>query len=155
VRFLLIDRILELESGKRAVGIKNITMSEEFLAYHFPDMPVMPGVLIGESMVQLADWIIREHTDFKQMGLVTAFDRMRFRKFARPGDQLCLKVDILSWEENEVTAKGKALRGDKMIASMEFTLALVLLESLLTLEEARQHFGLIYKLPEIKARLPF
>ncbi len=154
MRFLLVDRILELESGKRATGVKNITMSEDFLAYHFPEMPIMPGVLIVESLVQLADWIIRERSDFQQMGFATAFDRIKFRRLVRPGDQLHLEVEILSWEDNQVAARGKVFCGDRLVTAVDFTLGLRPLEPLLASTEARRLYRLMRLLPETEERGP-
>jgi len=144
VRFLLIDRILELESGKRATGIKNVTMSEDYLTHHFPDRPILPGTLIIESLVQLADWIIREHGDFSQIGLATGFNRLKFRRVIRPGDQLRLEAEIVSMSEDEAQVKGKAFRGDALAASGSFTLALHSLNDYLSEKEARRLFGMLY-----------
>lgn len=147
MRFLLVDRILELESGKRAVGIKNVTMSEDFFAHHFPGNPIMPGVLIIESLVQLADWIVREHSDFQQIGQATTYERIKFRRMVRPGDQLRLEVNVLLWDEDRVTVVGKASCNGKMVTVVDFTLGLRPLESFVASEEARCHFQLIRKSP--------
>jgi 3-hydroxyacyl-[acyl-carrier-protein] dehydratase len=139
---------VELESGKRATGIKNVSMSEDFLAHHFPGMPIMPGTLIIESLVQLADWIIREHSGFEQIGLATAFRRIKFRRMVRPGDQLRLEVALVSWDENQVTAVGKAFCQDKIVTTVEFTLGLRPLDRLLACEEARRQYELIRTSPD-------
>jgi len=147
VRFLLIDRILELESGKRATGIKNVTMSEDFFAYHFPDMPIMPGMLITESLVQLADWVIRESSDFTCLSLVTGFERLKFRQIVRPGDQLRLEVEIVTWEGQQAVVKGKAFCDGKLVTATDFTLAVQPVEPWLTPGEARRLFQMIHPVP--------
>lgn len=143
MRFLLVDRILEMESGKRAVGIKNVTLSEDFLTYHFPEMPIMPGMLIAEALVQLSDWLVRETTDFQAMGIATAFERMRFRHLVRPGDQLRLEVEILSRTETEAAVKGKAFCEGTSVATVDFTLGLQPIDPYLTSDEARRLYRLI------------
>jgi 3-hydroxyacyl-[acyl-carrier-protein] dehydratase len=143
MRFLLVDRILEMESGRRATGIKNVTMSEEFLAYHFPDRPIMPGALITESLVQLADWIVRESSDFQQMGLPMAFDRLKFRRFVRPGDQLFLEAEITSHTDSQVAVRGRALCQEQQMVTAAFTLALYPMDDFHTVEEARRHYRIL------------
>jgi 3-hydroxyacyl-[acyl-carrier-protein] dehydratase len=144
VRFLLVDRILELERGKRALGIKNVTLSEDFLAYHFPEMPIMPGMLITESLVQLADWVIRESADFRQMGLATAFERLKFRQIVRPGDQLRLEVEIVRRDDQEAAVRGQASCDGKLVAAAHFTLGLHPVEPWLTTDDARRLYRMIH-----------
>lgn len=143
MRFLLVDRILELERGKRASGVKNVTMSEEFLAYHFPDMPIMPGVLIVEALVQLADWLIREHSDFTRIGLPIAFDRLKFRHLVRPGDQLLLEVAIVSQDEEQAAVHGTAACNGKTMATANFSLRLLPIDCFLSSEEARRMYRVL------------
>jgi 3-hydroxyacyl-[acyl-carrier-protein] dehydratase len=143
VRYLLVDRIVELERGRRATGIKNVTMSEDFLTDHFPEQPVMPGVLIAESLVQLADWVVRESSGFQCIGLASSFERLRFRHFVLPGDQLRLEVEILSQEGAQATVKGKAYRGDQLVTSAEFTLGLHSAAEHVSAEESRHQFEII------------
>jgi 3-hydroxymyristoyl/3-hydroxydecanoyl-(acyl carrier protein) dehydratase len=150
LRFLLVDRIVELESGKRATGIKNVTMSENFLAYHFPDMPIMPGLLIVEALVQLADWIIREDTGFTRMGLPVAFDPVKFRRMVRPGDQLRLEASILSRDESQAEIRAMAYCEGSLVTTADFTLEIQTLETMLTPEEAARLFRLIHLQPEKK-----
>ncbi len=148
MRFLLVDRIVEIESGRRATGIKNVTMSEEFLAYHFPDRPIMPGALITESLVQLADWIIRESSNFQQMGLPVTFDRIKFRRFVRPGDQLFLEAEITSRTDREVAVRGRALCQEQQMVTAAFTLALYPMDDFHTVEEAQRHYRVLRGLEE-------
>jgi 3-hydroxyacyl-[acyl-carrier-protein] dehydratase len=143
VRFLLIDSILELDPGARAVGIKNVTMTEDFLADHFPDRPIMPGVLILESLVQLADWIIRDASDFDKIGVATGFDRIKFRRVARPGDQLRLEVDLSASDGGTHEFRGKAYSGDEIAASAHLTIAEAPLADYLDADLARASFAIL------------
>ena len=124
MRFLLVDRIVDLEPGRKATGIKNVTMSEDFLADHFPEQPIMPGVMIAEALAQLADWVVREDSDFQCVGVVDGFERLRFRNFVSPGDQLRLEVEITDRDASRASVKGRAFRGDQVVTSAEFTLAM-------------------------------
>lgn len=140
MRFLLVDSILELKSGQAASGVKNVTMSEDFLALHFPDFPVMPGTLIAEALVQLADWVIRESTAFQQMGMVVAFEQLKFRQMVRPGDQLRLAVEIVARDDDRARVQGKAFCKDVAVAVARFTLELQPLQPLQAPEDARKLF---------------
>ncbi|ALS26062.1 3-hydroxyacyl-ACP dehydratase FabZ [Paenibacillus cisolokensis] len=93
--FLLIDRILEVEAGVRAVGIKNVTMNEPFFTGHFPGYPVMPGVLIVEALAQVGSvaMLMKEENRGK-LGFFAGIDGFRFRDQVKPGDTLRLEVEI-------------------------------------------------------------
>ncbi|MCQ4088134.1 3-hydroxyacyl-ACP dehydratase FabZ [Saccharibacillus sp. JS10] len=93
--FLLVDRILEVEPGKRAVGIKNVTVNEPFFVGHFPGYPVMPGVLIVEALAQVgsvAMMIVEENRG--KLGFFAGIDNFRFRGQVTPGDTLRLEVEM-------------------------------------------------------------
>lgn len=93
--FLLVDRILELEEGKRAVGLKNVTIHEEFFQGHFPHYPVMSGVLIVEALAQVSAVIMLTKAGNEgRLGLLAGIDHCRFKKQVKPGDQLRLEVVI-------------------------------------------------------------
>jgi 3-hydroxyacyl-[acyl-carrier-protein] dehydratase len=143
MRFLLVDRIIELERGRYARGIKNVTMSEDFLAEHFPERPIMPGILIAESLVQLADWVVRESTDFEQAGLAVTFERLKFRQFVQPGDQLQLEVDFIGHGSDRRQVKGKAVCEGQLVAAADFTLSVQPLEALLPRDEAARQYRLL------------
>jgi 3-hydroxymyristoyl/3-hydroxydecanoyl-(acyl carrier protein) dehydratase len=119
-------------------------MSEDVLAYHCPDAPIMPGMLIVEALVQLADWVIRESTDFQQMGLAIAFERLKFRRLVRPGDQLHLEVEIIARDENQATVKGRASCDGRPVTAANFTLGLQAVDPMLTPEDARRHYRIIH-----------
>jgi 3-hydroxyacyl-[acyl-carrier-protein] dehydratase len=144
MRFLLVDSIVELERGIRAVGIKNVTMSEDFLADHFPDQPIMPGMLIIESMVQLADWVVRQASDFTTLGVASSLERIKFRRMVRPSDQLRLEVRRLSEIDSAQTFQGRAYRLDDLVASALLTLALHPLGAYIDPQEARRTFEILH-----------
>jgi 3-hydroxyacyl-[acyl-carrier-protein] dehydratase len=120
--FLLVDRIIELVPATKAVGIKNVTMNEEFFRGHFPDQPIMPGVLIIEALAQVAGILA-----FKTGGATgkavyfMSIERAKFRKPVVPGDQLRLDVSILQHRGNVWKFSGNALVEDKIAAEAEFT----------------------------------
>ena len=94
--FLLVDRILEIESGKRAVGIKNVTANEPQFTGHFPDRPIMPGVLIVEAMAQLGAVLMLQLPNYQdKLALFAGIDDCRFRRVVVPGDTLRMEVEVL------------------------------------------------------------
>jgi 3-hydroxyacyl-[acyl-carrier-protein] dehydratase len=93
--FLLVDRIVEIEYGVRAVGIKNVTMNEPFFQGHFPNYPVMPGVLIVEALAQVgAVSLLGMEENKGKMAFFAGIDGVRFKRQVRPGDTLTLEVQI-------------------------------------------------------------
>ncbi len=119
---LLVDRIVEMEA-ERVVGIKNVTHNEAFFQGHFPDFPVMPGVLIVEAMAQAAA-ILSFRTmgikpDDKSVYYFAGIDRARFKKPVMPGDQLVLEVSIERTVRNVVKYAGKAYVGETLVAEAE------------------------------------
>lgn len=93
--FLLVDRVVEIEAGKRAVGIKNVTQNEPFFQGHFPDHPVMPGVLIVEAMAQVGAVGVMADEAFRgKLALFAGIDKVRFRRQVVPGDVLRMEVEI-------------------------------------------------------------
>lgn len=93
--FLLVDRIEELEPGVRAVGIKNVTANEDFFAGHFPEYPVMPGVLIVEAMAQVGSVaLLAVEENRGRIALFAGIDKVRFKRQVRPGDTLRITCEI-------------------------------------------------------------
>lgn len=124
--FLLVDRILEVEPGKRGVGIKNVTIDEPFFRGHFPGQPIMPGVLIVEAMAQVAGIVALLQRDFEGMTpYFTGIDRARFRKPVVPGDQLRIEAEITRVRGYMGRAACSASVDGKLVADGEFTFALI------------------------------
>jgi len=118
---LLIDRVMEIEPGKRIVGLKNVSANEQFFQGHFPGAPVMPGVLIVEAMAQcsavlfLMDLPDRE----KKLFLFGGVDKARFRKPVVPGDQLIMECEVLQRRASTVKMKGTARVNGAVVAEAE------------------------------------
>ena len=120
--FLLVDRILEVEPGKRIVGIKNVTYNEPYFPGHFPGRPIMPGVLIVEAMAQTAGVLAFKSLpegDQKKPVYFLGLDNVRFRKPVSPGDQLRLEVVITRHRQNIWGFQGKALVEGKLVAEAD------------------------------------
>ena len=110
MRFCLIDRITSLEPGRELSAVKTLSLAEEYLADHFPDFPVLPGVLILEALTQAAAWLIRVSEDFQHsMVVLREAKRVRFGQFVEPGQTLHVKVEIVSQDDRltEVKAEGR------------------------------------------------
>lgn len=122
--FLLIDRVIEMDMGKSLVAIKNVTMNEMFFNGHFPNRPVMPGVLILEAMAQAGGVLAYKSTNTSpQDGTLYYFagiDKARFRRVVEPGDQLRLEVTVLKSKRNIWMLEGSAYVGDELACSAEF-----------------------------------
>lgn len=120
--FLLVDRIDEVVEGERVVATKNVTMNEPFFQGHFPQMPVMPGVLIIEAMAQAGAVAVLAKDEFKgKIAFLAAVDKAKFRRNVVPGDTLRLEVELLKFKKNAGVAKGVAYVGDKKAAEAEIT----------------------------------
>jgi beta-hydroxyacyl-ACP dehydratase FabZ len=118
--FLLVDRIVELEA-ERIVGIKNVTVNEPFFMGHFPDFPVMPGVLIVEAMAQTAGILVLRSIPDRETKLVllVSVDAARFRKPVVPGDQLRLEMKVLKKKGTVAKMSGTATVGGVLVAEAE------------------------------------
>ena len=118
---LLVDRVLEMEPGKRIVCIKNVTANEQFFQGHFPGAPVMPGVLIVEAMAQCgALLVLRDIPDRAQkLFLFGGVDKARFRRPVIPGDQLRMEIEILAKRSNSVRIRGVATVDGEVVAEAE------------------------------------
>lgn len=125
--FLLVDRVLEVEPGKRIVAIKNVTVNEPFFQGHFPGAPVMPGVLIIEAMAQAgAALLLRDMPDRdSKLFLFTGIDGARFRRAVVPGDQLRLVVDVLQLRSRACRLRGVAEVEGQRAAEADLLSALV------------------------------
>jgi 3-hydroxyacyl-[acyl-carrier-protein] dehydratase len=124
--FLLVDKIVELEEGKKAVGIKNVTANEPFFQGHFPDYPLMPGVLIVEAMAQVGAIAMMSIEENKgKLGVFTGIDNVRFRKEVRPGDTLKMEVELIAMRRGIGKAEAKAYVGEDLVCSGNLMFALV------------------------------
>ena len=126
---LLIDRVIELEPKTRIVALKNVTVNEPQFTGHWPDNPIMPGVLTVEAMAQAGAALLltefsaeeREHN----MMVFRSIEEARFRKPVLPGDQLRIEVTVLNWRSTMVKLKGEATVEGKLVCDATFTAALV------------------------------
>lgn len=115
--FLMVDRIIELEEGKRAVGIKNVSSNEPFFQGHFPGHPIMPGVLIMEALAQVGAVLILtmpEHAGC--LALFAGLDDVKFKRQVIPGDQLRLELELIKFRKTFGVAQGKAYVGEALVA---------------------------------------
>lgn len=123
--FLLVDKIVEMEDGKRAVGLKNVTINEPFFIGHFPEYPVMPGVLITEALAQVgAAAILNVESNKGKIGFLAGLDNFRFRGQVVPGDTLMLEVEITRLKGSIGKGKATARVEDKVVAEGEIMFAL-------------------------------
>ena len=119
--FLLVDRIIEIDPGKRIVGYKNVTINEPFFQGHFPKHPIMPGVLIIESMAQVGGVLAFKSTKGSEGQLVffLGIDKAKFRKPVYPGDQLRIEVEVIQERPPFWRLKGMAYVDGKLVAEAE------------------------------------
>ncbi|MBA3660898.1 MAG: 3-hydroxyacyl-ACP dehydratase FabZ [Gammaproteobacteria bacterium] len=120
--FLLIDRVLEIDIGKSIVAIKNVTVNEAYFMGHFPERPVMPGVLILESLAQAGGVLAYKSTNSSPKDALYYFagiDNARFRRIVEPGDQLRLEVKVLRSKRDIWKLESAAFVGDELACSAE------------------------------------
>lgn len=122
--FLLVDRVLEKETGKRIVAIKNVTMNEPHFQGHFPGFPIMPGVLIVEAMAQVAGLMVMEK-GADSIPMFASIDNVKFKTPVRPGDQLRFEVEVVKIKGSFVRTAGKATVDGKVVAEAEFMCSIV------------------------------
>src|ERR1700724_870930 len=129
--FLLIDRVIEIQRKQRIVAIKNVTINEPFFAGHFPNLPIMPGVLIVEAIAQAGGALLLTEVEDRSDKLMvfTGIEKARFRRPVVPGDQLRLEVEVKSWHPTArsiaVRMEGVAYVGEKRVAQATVTCQLV------------------------------
>jgi 3-hydroxyacyl-[acyl-carrier-protein] dehydratase len=144
MRYLLIDHIIEWKSGERIKGIKNVAMSEDFLEFHFPKNPIMPGVLLLEALAQLTGWLEAASSDFRSWFLINKVRKCNFYGFALPGDQVELEVQSMS----KASADTKAYKGIGMVKgakkiTVEFEGEKIPLTEIEDIDEQKRFFQLL------------
>ena len=123
MKFALVDRVIELEPGKRIVAVKAVSLAEEYLADHFPTFPVLPGVLMLEALVESAAWLVRQHEDFAHsLVLLKEAKNVTYKSFVKPGHLLRVEVSCrqLAPDGSEFTGTGRC--DDTEVVKARFTL---------------------------------
>jgi UDP-3-O-[3-hydroxymyristoyl] N-acetylglucosamine deacetylase/3-hydroxyacyl-[acyl-carrier-protein] dehydratase len=124
--FLFVDRVIHLERGKRAVGIKNVTINDYFFKGHFPGRPVMPGVLMIEAMAQVGGIMMLSPKENRgKVAFFISIDNAKFRKTVIPGDQLVFEVVAGKIKSKTGKVHGKALVDGRIVAEADLMFALV------------------------------
>lgn len=146
MRYLLVDHITEYKPGELIRGIKNVAMSEDFLEFHFPKNPIMPGVMLLEALTQLTGWLEAASSDFKNWFLVSKVNKSNFYGFAFPGDQVELEVELVSGgEQNTKVYRGSGfVKGKKKIIT-EFEGEVIPLEDIEDTEEQKKFFKVLMR----------
>jgi 3-hydroxyacyl-[acyl-carrier-protein] dehydratase len=125
--FLLVDRILETDGSTHMVGLKNVTINEPFFQGHFPDHPVMPGVLLVEALAQVGVALLLFEDQRRDTKLIyfSAIDKCRFRQPVIPGDQLRIKVTVLKQRDRYFKMKGEATVDGNIVVEAELSCSVV------------------------------
>jgi len=123
--FILIDKIIEIEPGRRVKGIKYVRQEEYYFKGHFPSNPIMPGVLIVEAIAQtgaIAVLMLQENKG--KLVLFAGIDKARFKRIVRPGDELVIEVEMENFKRNVGKARGRAMVGDDIACTADIMFAL-------------------------------
>ena len=144
MRYLLIDHITEYKPDELIRGIKNVAMSEDFLEFHFPKNPIMPGVMLLESLVQLSGWLQAVSSNFSNWFLVTKVRKSNFYSFALPGDQVEIEIQRVQDENPDlIVYRGiGTVKGKKKIVA-EFEGEIVPIDDIEDTEEQRRFFKIL------------
>jgi len=123
MRFILIDKIVSLDSGKVIKAVKSVSLAEEYLADHFPTFPVLPGVLLLEGLIESASWLVREAENFAHsMILLEEARNVKYKSFLAPGAQVEYTVEARTIEENVSSFTGFGESGGERIVEARFGL---------------------------------
>jgi 3-hydroxyacyl-[acyl-carrier-protein] dehydratase len=124
MRFTLVDRVVELEPGKKIVAVKNLSLAEEYLADHFPGFPVLPGVMMLESMTQAAAWLLRVSEQFRHSIVVLKEARnVKYNKFVEPGQTLTVTAEWIERSDHEARFKAFGEVDGEQAVSARLTLS--------------------------------
>ena len=123
MRFILIDKVVSLEAGKQIQAVKNVSLSEEYLADHFPTFPVLPGVLLLEGLIESASWLVRSTENFAHsMILLEQARNVKYKSFLTPGSQIEYTVKARTIEENASSFSGTGISDGELIVEARFAL---------------------------------
>ena len=123
MKFGLVDRILELDRGKRIVTVKAVTLAEEYLSDHFPTFPVLPGVLMLEALIESAAWLVRDAQDFaSSVILLKEAKNVTYKSFVKPGNLLTLEVSCRGLEQGNSEFTGMGFCCEKEVVRAKFSL---------------------------------
>lgn len=124
--FLLVDKVIAIERKKKIVALKSVTINEPFFQGHFPDYPIMPGVLIVEAMAQAGGTLLLTEVPDRadKVMVFGGIERAKFRKPVVPGDQLRMEVEVIVWRSNAVKMEGKAFVEGKLVCEATISCAL-------------------------------
>lgn len=129
--FLLVDKIVEFEEGKRVKGVKNVTINEPYFTGHFPELPIVPGVMILESMAQVAGTLLlKEAKQSGEIAMLIGVDKVRFRKVVKPGDQMVILAELIQKKINFCKFKSNVYVNDSLVAEGELFIVLYKEESI-------------------------
>lgn len=142
MRFLLVDRIDQVDPGQSIRGAKNAAMSEDYFEWHFPERPIVPGVLILEACAQLAGWLEAASSDFERWFLLDTVTSARYYDFAVPGDRIELELERMpSDAEDRRAFRGESRVAGRRGATLEFAGRVVALDTLEDREAARRAYA--------------
>lgn len=129
--FLLVDKIVEFEEGRRVKGLKNVTINEPYFTGHFPELPIVPGVMILESMAQVAGTLLlKEAKQSGEIAMLIGIDKVRFRKVVKPGDQMVILAELIQKKINFCKFKSNVYVNDSLVAEGELFIVLYKEESI-------------------------
>jgi len=158
MRFNLIDKIVEVQAGSSLKAIKNLTLGEEYLADHFPTFPVMPGVLMLETLVEAGAWLLRLSEDYAHSVIVLREAKnVKYGNFMEPGKQMLITVEMVEKTADQAVFKGKAEMDGNSTVAARITLARYNLRDKdpsfkETDEKIINHYKDLYRLLSMKAR---